>query len=326
MGRIKILVIYKQNRSFVHEDIALLKKHFDVDSCQYTGIGSLWTIWKKVRKADVIYIWFASYHAFLTTLLSRKPKIIVTGGYDVAGEKAINYGLMLSPIWKQMVKFTLKRAQKIICVSAHNKKDLIKHLQIYDATVIYNSVDPEKFYPQGKKNNNLVITVGFINEETWVRKGFQKFAETARKSHEMNDDLQFIAIGKVDEKMKEKTAQLQKEVPNLSFAGFVSDEELLKAYQQAKVYCQLSYYESYGIAPAEAMLCGCIPVVTNRSALPEVVGDVGYKVPYGDIDEIYRNIKAAAKAKREEKVRKHIIEKFPFEKREKELVKMIEDL
>lgn len=316
----KILIVYKQNRSFVHEDISLLKKHFSVDSCQWTGIKSIYTIWKKARQADIIYIWFASYHAFITTLLTRKPKIVITGGYDVAGEKEINYGLMLHPIWRRMVKFTIKRAEKIISVSKHNKKDLEEHLGITDSVVIYNSVDSKKFYPKGNKNKKLVITVGFIKPETWIRKGFSKFVEVAK----ITPDYQFVAIGKIDDKLKEKVSEIERTIPNITFTGFVPDEELLHWYQKAKVYCQLSYYESYGIAPAEAMLCECIPIVTNRAALPEVVGDVGYKVPYGNINQIQNSIEQASKSSEGKKSRKRIKETFSISRRETSIKKFLE--
>ena len=69
---------------------------------------------------------------------------------------------------------------------------------------------------------------------------------------------------------------------HIEFTGFVTDDELLGWYQRAKVYCQLSYYESFGMAAAEAMLCECVPVVTRKGALPEVVGETGFYVEYGE--------------------------------------------
>ena len=52
--------------------------------------------------------------------------------------------------------------------------------------------------------------------------------------------------------------------------------------QAAKVYAQLSYHEGFGVAVAEAMACGCIPVTTDRGSLPEVGGGIGYCVPVDD--------------------------------------------
>lgn len=51
---------------------------------------------------------------------------------------------------------------------------------------------------------------------------------------------------------------------NVLLSGYVSQDELVGHYPKAKVFCQLSYCESIGSSPAEAMACGCMPAVTER--------------------------------------------------------------
>src|SRR5690606_839879 len=41
----------------------------------------------------------------------------------------------------------------------------------------------------------------------------------------------------------------------------------------ATVYC--SIYEGFGLPPLESMACGVLPICSNRSAIPEVVGEAG---------------------------------------------------
>ena len=55
---------------------------------------------------------------------------------------------------------------------------------------------------------------------------------------------------------------------NVELRGYVDQDELISYYQKAKIYCQLSYRESFGVALAEAMACGCVAVVTDRGAPP----------------------------------------------------------
>ena len=120
----------------------------------------------------------------------------------------------------------------------------------------------------------MVITVSGINENTVKRKGLENFVISARYLTDVN----FVVIGK----WMDNSIQHLKSIapPNVDFTGLVSDDELIQWYQKANVYCQLSRYESFGMAPAEAMCCECTPVVTNNAAFPEVVGDTGYYVPY----------------------------------------------
>ena len=98
---------------------------------------------------------------------------------------------------------------------------------------------------------------------------------------------------------------------------------MLKYYQRAKVYVQVSAHEGFGCSLAEAMLCECVPVVTNKGAIPEVVGDTGFYVPYGDLKATAEAIKEALKSDRGKEARERIKRMFPVEKREEKLVSLI---
>jgi glycosyltransferase involved in cell wall biosynthesis len=70
-------------------------------------------------------------------------------------------------------------------------------------------------------------------------------------------------------------------------------ESFIEKLKQAKVYCQLSYTDQFPLTVLEAMACGCIPVVSDRGGLPEIVGDVGFIVPYGDVEKTREAIRLA---------------------------------
>ena len=70
----------------------------------------------------------------------------------------------------------------------------------------------------------------------------------------------------------------------MEFTGWLSDEELQDLYRRASVYVQASRHEGFGLAVAEAMLAGCVPVVMNVTAMPEVVGDAGVLIDSQDAD------------------------------------------
>jgi len=314
----KILVVYKHDRTFVHKDIEMLSKRYDVDTLYFKGLMTIPQLRKKIQRADIIFIWFASYHAFVTTLLTRKPKVIVAGGYDVAGEREIRYGLMLNPITKWMVKFVLKRAT-ILAVSQKTHMEIINYLDMH-SHIIDNCADTDKFKPSREKSKNLIITVGNVNKETWIRKGISKFVELAKLSGNLNLPFEFIVIGKIDNKVKLDVIKAEIETPNLTFTGYVSDERLLKWYQRAKVYCQLSYYESFGLAPAEAMLCECVPVVTDRIGLN--IEDTGITITYGNTIQMIDAIKQATKMDGKP-ARQLILKKYNPEIRKKKLFEII---
>jgi glycosyltransferase involved in cell wall biosynthesis len=68
--------------------------------------------------------------------------------------------------------------------------------------------------------------------------------------------------------------------------GRVSTEELLWLYNAARALVAPSIYEGFGLTPLEAMACGTPVIVSNVSALPEVVGDAGLLIDPNDEDEL----------------------------------------
>mgnify|MGYP001035184471 CR=1 FL=1 len=74
----------------------------------------------------------------------------------------------------------------------------------------------------------------------------------------------------------------------VTFTGFLDGEMKLAALQDADVVVQTSRFESWGLAPFEAILCGTPIVVTKGTGLGEAVSrlDAGYVVPFGDKKEL----------------------------------------
>jgi glycosyltransferase involved in cell wall biosynthesis len=63
--------------------------------------------------------------------------------------------------------------------------------------------------------------------------------------------------------------------PAVCVVGFVSLRELIDLYSAAAVLVYPTMYEGFGLPLLEAMACGLPVVASNRSAVPEVVGDAG---------------------------------------------------
>jgi glycosyltransferase involved in cell wall biosynthesis len=81
------------------------------------------------------------------------------------------------------------------------------------------------------------------------------------------------------------------------------------------------------VAVLEAMACGCIPIVTDRDALPEVVGDVGFIVPYGDIEKTRDAIRSALLLTPADiQTVRDRARMFSIERRNSEVKKMLEDV
>ena len=63
---------------------------------------------------------------------------------------------------------------------------------------------------------------------------------------------------------------------NVKFLGKLTPDELKKYYNKTQFYLQLSNFEGFGVAICEAMLCKCVPIVSDVNFLPEIIGDSGF--------------------------------------------------
>jgi len=67
-------------------------------------------------------------------------------------------------------------------------------------------------------------------------------------------------------------------IDDVNFLGWVDQEDLPAIYNMARCMFFPSVYEEFGIPSAEAMACGCPPVVSTTGALPEIVDNAGLTI------------------------------------------------
>ena len=326
----KILFIYPTPASFMIKDLNILKTSFnvkplkiDVTHTRLEKLKDIFDVFKGVITSDVCVSWFVLDYAFYATRLSmlfKKKSVVVAGGFDVVSMPEIDYGAMQNPKRRRMTKFTLKHADKVLAVSESTKEDVLKWVKTAEVVTIYHGFDHSKLKRGNKNKEKLVLSVGTSAWHTLKVKGLETFVKSAK----FLPDVQFILVGSHEDDSIDYLKTIASS--NVEFVGYIPFEELLSYFEKAQVYIQVSAQESFGSALAEAMLCECVPVVTNRGAIPEVVGDTGFYVPYGDPEQTAQKIKEALKSDKGKVARERIKTLFPLEKRKEELVKTINEL
>jgi glycosyltransferase involved in cell wall biosynthesis len=314
----KISLIYNHDRTFVHKDIKMLSKHYEVTPLFYKKEKN--KIKNAVKESDVIIAWFASKHALKAFHYANrygKKKVVIVGGFDASDIKG--YGMFSGFLKKKIVSYIYKNADAILPVDGSLQEVIESYLPDVKEKikVIPTGYDSNYFKPKGKKKNQ-VLSVCYVDETNWWRKGIKTLVEVAKEM----PDVKFIVVGKVSEDVKEKVSSTTE---NITFTGWITDEELLQKYQESKVIALLSKYEGLPNVLCEAMLCECIPVTTGVCGIPNAQGSAGYYVDYGAINQTEQAIKKALDGSTKKEGRKHIIKKFPIKKREMELIKIVDE-
>ncbi len=282
-----ILLVYTHFSTFVKTDFDILSAAHNVDKYQYKPVKGLFLnaleflkqffyLVCHIRKFNAVYIWFADYHSLLPVLFSkifRKESFVVIGGYDVARIKHLEYGVFVSKIRGFFALQTMNNCTMCLTVSEHVEKKVKAIAPKADSKTIYNCLTLNNNKANKKrKKQSLIITVGLIEKDkTFYIKGIDTFIEVAR----LLPQYKFLIIGMNQQRL----AHLLNNLPtNITIKNKVPHTELVEYYQKAKIYCQLSRSESFGVALAEAMYFSCIPITTKVGGLPEVVGDTGFIV------------------------------------------------
>jgi glycosyltransferase involved in cell wall biosynthesis len=309
------------------KDQQFLSERFKLRSVIRSWLKAAPALLVNVFWADVFFCWFATMSAALLVLVGRvlgKPTLIVIGGIDVASLPEINYGAFVNPARARIGRFALKHASRLLVVDPSLTADITRRVgrELDNVRYVPTGYDFNVFKPAGAKERG-VLTVAWCPDATRLRlKGIDTFVETARRL----PGLQFWVVG------IESTARRHLEragLPkNLTVVGPLPHRQLIAYYQRAAVYCQLSMREGLPNALCEAMLCGCVPVGTNRGGIPTAIGRTGLYVDYGDPTATARAIvRALATSNRfRTAARQRIIKSFPLKVRQDRLLAIISEL
>ena len=190
-------------------------------------------------------------------------------------------------------RYTARRARQFIAVSDWTRQDLIRRLGVSPAciTVVHNGVDScfrpesdaqkvERFRREKGLPERFILYLGTLEPRKNLPALLRGYAEARRRG--VVEPL-ILAGGRgwgvepilqaLDDLNLRSTVRLE---------GFVRSDERALWYNAATLFAYPSRYEGFGLPVAEAMACGTPVVSSNRSSLPEVVGDAGVQVDPDD--------------------------------------------
>ncbi|MCB9211129.1 MAG: glycosyltransferase family 4 protein [Ignavibacteriales bacterium] len=290
-------------------------------------------------KCDLYFSWWASGSILplIKAKFSVKPIIVVAGGNEVMFYKDSFYneyaGYLATPYYKKIAtKITLRFSTKLLVVSNFMLND-VKKIGAKSPIVVYNSVDTIKFKPSLAEKMFITIIMRLEKNTVRLKRG-HNFIKAIPQILKNYPEQQFLVIGEKGNAYEElKKLSIDLGISrNIKFLGSVNNSEIVEWLQKTKVYVQISDTETFGVAIAEAMSCGVPVVVSNRGAIPEIVGKLGIFVDHNDPLSISRGILSTLNQPQDkinessQAVRTRMIENFSYEKRKQQIENIIENI
>lgn len=308
----KVVYVHNGATTFVQKDRRLIAETYRIKEFAFV-VKSKWEMpllllkqlvfcFRELPSASLVVCQFAGHHSLIPLLLGRlfgKPGMVLSNGSDCVSFPSLGYGHFRKPLMAATTRWSFKLAKLIVPL----------HSSLIQAVPTYHNIDGAAqgilhFCP-GLRTPMEPLGYGF-DSAFWQASGMRdpkRFVTVASNAHKPYiqvikgldmimqvaphfPDHEFVIIGAKAGSFKSKPANVI-EVP------FVPNDELPAFYGQASFYLQLSVSEGFGNALCEAMLCGCIPIVSNVGAMPQLVGDSGVVVPKRDVEILASGIRQA---------------------------------
>ncbi len=326
MSRKRILYVHSRQASFIAIDREILAERFELEDLYQPGrLPNPIAVIGGVLRADLVFAWFANWHSFLPITLAwllRKPSVLIIGGFDTANMPDIGFGHQRGGLRMHASRWIFRRAGRLITHSNYTLSEIERNTPIPASRVkVLHLGVPDPFGEDAPAKERAALTVGAIDRTTLVQKGQLPFVRAAREL----PDVSFVFAGKwLDDSVEELKAQAS---ANVQFTGWLSDEDLLALYRRCAVYVQASRHEGFGLAVAEAMLAGCVPVVMNVTAMPEVVGDAGVLIESQRPEDVAEGIRQALGLGPDaaRRARERILTSFPMESRRSGILQVVDE-
>lgn len=325
----KILMVAPNSSSFVEKDYSLLSLVHE------TRLKIAWTLSDilktalQVPKYDLCFFWFASVRFLPIFILAKamgKKTVVVAGGYDVSKLAEADYGGVNNRCLSSFLrKIILHFADKVITVSQSNTLEAISNAQVSPKNIekIYLAVDkPEGQLTSWEERKNQVLFIACCDETSYKIKGFDTFVELAKRLPHYD----FVHMGQIKIEDFKKKCQ---GIPNIKLLGYVRHmgPEFSEVMNQSKVILLASKIESFGASVLEGALHGCVPVVSDRFALPEIYGERGCVCQLGNIESFADAINEVMNSTNHpEDLQKYYFDKYNVLNRKTSLVKTLQSL
>lgn len=195
-------------------------------------------------------------------------------------------GYLYFPMYHILERRQFKQHKNVIAISDQTKKELIKYYKLNesDIKVISTGINLQKFNPSNRSEkvikdhgNNILLYCGLMTPRKRVPVLLQAMVKVKKEI----PDVKLLLTGKglFLEKYKQLAISLDLQ-ENVSFLGFVTEEELMMYYASCNIFVFPSELEGFGQVLIEAMASGTPVICADKPPMSDVIknGGITFKV------------------------------------------------
>jgi len=256
---------------FYAEDIAAVEGHSDAPLILE---HRLWHALIHPADATFAWWWASALPLVIQARLRRRP-IVVTGAINNIARTSFK-GRIRDRFKRTLVIAAMRLATTNIVISDYERESAVR-LGARRVERLYPGVDISYFAPGPKSPIPVAITASQLYPRGMRRKGVDISIAATALVRRTVPDFRLTIIGPVFPDGQVRLDQLRAtlDFSGVDVLGEVSRDDKRRLFSSAWMYLQPSLAEGFGLAMAEAMATGTVPVCSNRGALPEVVGPSG---------------------------------------------------
>ena len=222
-------------------------------------------------------IWHATYqNTHYMPMLNKKIKVVLSI-HDLNFMYDEKKSTVKKSKYQHYLQRLINRADVIVCISEYSKKDVLQHCDIKSKPlfVIHNGSNllqkPELTLGSYKPQKPFLFSIGVIHR----KKNFHVLLPLLQQN-----TMELLIAGKHDDEnylsfIQNKSKELGVQ-DNVHLLGRVTENEKSWYFNNCSAFAFPSISEGFGLPVVEAMSCGKPLFLSDRTALPEIGGDVSF--------------------------------------------------
>ncbi len=216
---------------------------------------------------------------------------------------------------KYFVQRSVRKAEYVVVVSRTVKGELMKYLDVEPGKieVVYHGVDerfqksPENRIDEWVKQKGLEnkLIVGFLGS-IFNRRHIPVLVKSLELLRRDLPELILYIVGKDMTHPPQDIATLLKK-DWILWEDKLESEDIPLFYSALDVFVYISEYEGFGLPPLEALACGTVPVLLNKSSLGEIYQNMAFLSDEPVVEQV---AEALTDAIQDEKARSRVLGTF----------------